>query len=234
MPLSQIGPFPLIPPDRVGYSPKYRLNESPFVTKYMVKYISITVTNFAVRPATFCPGRGTGPLPPVVVEFGSDSRREIFVDSERRRHRRNHWPAEKSAEGKDLVEDMKKRTGTILVAEDEPAMRELIGDILESGGFSVIAVEDGVAALSVYAEKRDQIDLVILDMNMPGMNGREVLRSLKGIDNNVLVLLSTGYGWNGQAPEISGEGAAGFLAKPYQVGELLGKVEETLRKSRKR
>ncbi len=118
---------------------------------------------------------------------------------------------------------------TILVAEDEPTMRELVAEILESGGYKVIAVADGEAAVRTYAEKMNEVSLVILDMVMPRLSGVETLRRLKAVSNKVLVLMSSGYGQGNEAQTIMAEGAAGFLGKPYQVGELLERVGAVLK-----
>lgn len=119
-------------------------------------------------------------------------------------------------------------TGTVLVAEDEDVMRELINDILDSGGYRVISVADGEAAVQTFAERKDEVDLVILDMSMPKLNGSETFRRLKAINKDVRVLLSSGYSRDAQARQLLDEGLAGFIGKPYQVGELLDKVSEVI------
>ncbi len=128
---------------------------------------------------------------------------------------------------------LKGGTETVLVAEDEQAMRELVIDILESGGYRVVAVGDGEAAARIYAEKQTEIDLVILDMIMPKLNGSETFKKLKAINKDVLVLLSSGYSQDGQAQELLNEGVAGFIGKPYQVSGLLEKVRGVLERGKK-
>ena len=119
-------------------------------------------------------------------------------------------------------------TGTVLVAEDEDAMRELLNDILDTGGYRVISVADGEAAVRTFAERKDEVDLVILDMSMPKLNGSETFRRLKAINKDVRVLLSSGYNRDTWAQQLLEEGLAGFIGKPYQVGELLDKVGEII------
>ncbi len=119
-------------------------------------------------------------------------------------------------------------TETILVAEDHPAMRELVKDILESVGYKVISVADGEAAVAIYVEKKSEIDLVILDMVMPRLDGGEAFRKLKSVNPGVLVLLSSGYSHGGDAQRLLEEGVSGFLGKPYQVRELVEKVRQVL------
>ncbi len=123
---------------------------------------------------------------------------------------------------------MEGEAATVLVAEDEDAMRELVIDILESGGYKVIAVEDGEIAVKKYIEKKDEIDLVILDMIMPNLDGSETFRRLKAFDNDVRVLISSGFSKDDTARRLMTEGVTDFLGKPYQVGELLDKVQRAL------
>ena len=127
--------------------------------------------------------------------------------------------------------NMRRGMETILVAEDEPAIRELVSDILDSRGYKVIAVEDGEAALRTYSQMKDAIDLVILDMNMPKMNGAETFAKLKAINSQVLVLLSSGSTHDAQDRELLREGMSGFLQKPYQIGEFLEKVGAALHRA---
>lgn len=127
--------------------------------------------------------------------------------------------------------NMRAGMETILVAEDEPAMRELVSDILDSGGYKVIAVEDGEAAVRTYSEMKDDIDLVILDMNMPKMNGAETFRKLRTVNREILVLLSSGFSHDVEDRELLREGLSGFLQKPYQVGEYLEKVGAVLQRT---
>lgn len=115
---------------------------------------------------------------------------------------------------------------TILVAEDEYMMRELLVEMLDSGGYKVITAPNGHQAIDIYQEQGHQIDLVILDMMMPGINGQETFRQLKKINPAVKVLLSSGYSEDVQ--EISNERGLGFIQKPYGVNELLDKVRSVI------
>jgi two-component system, cell cycle sensor histidine kinase and response regulator CckA len=113
---------------------------------------------------------------------------------------------------------------TILVADDEEMMRQLIVEVLDSDGYRVIPVEDGEKALDIYRQRAEEIDLVILDMVMPRMGGPEAFRQLKEINPGVKVLLSSGYSQDGQAQQIIKEGVLGFIQKPYAINELLNKI----------
>jgi CheY-like chemotaxis protein len=78
-------------------------------------------------------------------------------------------------------------------------------------------------------EKGNEIDLVILDMIMPGISGGETFDRLREIDPDVRVLLSSGYSINGEAKTIMDRGCNGFIQKPFQLGKLSGKIREMLR-----
>ncbi len=116
----------------------------------------------------------------------------------------------------------------ILVVDDEKAIRELAREMLDSFGYRVIAVENGIEAIEVFKERADDIDLVILDMVMPKMGGRETFLKLREMSPAVKVILSTGYSQVGRAQEILDEGVMGFIQKPYQVNTLLATVRNVL------
>ncbi|MGD9251411.1 MAG: response regulator, partial [Desulfobacterales bacterium] len=83
-------------------------------------------------------------------------------------------------------------------------------------------------ALDLYEQKKDEIDLVILDMIMPGMGGGETYDRLKAIGGDAGVLLSSGYSINGQAQEILDRGCNGFIQKPFAIEALSRKLREVL------
>jgi two-component system cell cycle sensor histidine kinase/response regulator CckA len=124
------------------------------------------------------------------------------------------------------MEGSKGRVKEILVAEDEEGMRDLMVDVLESAGFSVIAVTNGAEAIESFIERKEEIGLVILDMVMPVLNGVETFRELKKKGLNVPLLLSSGY--DKVEEKLIGEGVAGFIGKPYRIEDLLEKVRTIL------
>jgi len=83
-------------------------------------------------------------------------------------------------------------------------------------------------AVDIYREKKDQIDLVILDLVMPGMGGEELFDQLKAINPGVKVLLSSGYSINGQASAIMKKGCRGFIQKPFTIQELSHKIHQII------
>jgi len=99
-------------------------------------------------------------------------------------------------------------------------------EILESLGHRVVTAGSGEEAVEQLRKNRDTIDLVILDMIMPGMGGREVFDQLKNINMGVRVLLSSGYSINGQAQDILDKGCVGFIQKPFSIKQLQKKLGE--------
>ncbi|MCB2173953.1 PAS domain S-box protein [bacterium] len=117
---------------------------------------------------------------------------------------------------------------TILVVDDEVEIRELTTEILETFGYRVLTAASGEEALVIHADNAAAIDLVILDLSMPGMGGRNCLRELKQRDPQVQVLITSGYAaGDSSGGDIDGA-AAGFIGKPYQLGELLAAVRTIL------
>jgi two-component system, cell cycle sensor histidine kinase and response regulator CckA len=122
-------------------------------------------------------------------------------------------------------------SGAILLVDDEDGIRMVAGRILTQLGYQVRLAESGRQALEIYRQERDRIDLVILDMLMPGMGGAETFRQLQGVDPKVRVLLSSGYSLDGETQEVIAAGALGFIQKPYRLAVLSHKVAATLEKS---
>jgi len=117
---------------------------------------------------------------------------------------------------------------TILVAEDDTAVRELTARVLESRGYTVIAARDGVEAMAEFMAHREGIDLLLLDMIMPRKNGKEVAEEIRKAKPLIKVLLASGYTDSiVPAAELTAAGFA-FIHKPFQSKELLGKVREVL------
>ena len=117
---------------------------------------------------------------------------------------------------------------TILVVDDEKMLLEVSREMLELLGYRVYTAENGQEAIAVYRERQNEIDMVLLDMIMPGISGGETFDRLREINPGIKVLLSSGYGITGQAQEILDRGCNGFLQKPFQFEHLSLKVREML------
>jgi CheY-like chemotaxis protein len=117
---------------------------------------------------------------------------------------------------------------TILVIDDEEAIRQVAADILGSYGYRVRLARDGAEGVALFRADPGAIDMVLLDMIMPRQGGRETFLDLQKIDPEVRVLFSTGYSQNEKVNEIMALGIRGFIQKPYQVRDLLAKVRDVL------
>jgi CheY-like chemotaxis protein len=117
---------------------------------------------------------------------------------------------------------------TILVVDDEKMLLEVSRDMLELLGYRVYTAGNGQEAIAVYRERQNEIDMVLLDMIMPGISGGETFDRLLGINSEIRVLLFSGYSINGQAQEILDRGCSGFIQKPFQIENLSQKVREML------
>ena len=119
-------------------------------------------------------------------------------------------------------------TETVLVVDDEDFIRALLRRALEGAGYTVLLAEDGPQALEVYRQHCQDIDLVVLDMGLPRLGGQETFRRLRESDPQVVVLISSGYAEDDRARAVLAAGARGFLAKPYDLQELLRKIRQVL------
>jgi CheY-like chemotaxis protein len=117
-----------------------------------------------------------------------------------------------------------KGTGTILLIDDEEMIIDIGEELLMELGYKVLIAQSGSEALVVYADNAESIDLVIMDMIMPGMGGGEAYDRLKKINPEVKVLLSSGYSINGQASRILERGCDGFIQKPFHMKQLSEKI----------
>jgi PAS domain S-box-containing protein len=117
---------------------------------------------------------------------------------------------------------------TILLIDDEGMILEVAQQMLATLGYTVLTASGGTRALEVFRENHKRIDLVILDMIMPGMSGDRVFEALLEIDPRARILLSSGYSLDGQAMEIMGRGCLGFIQKPFSIEELALKLRQVL------
>ncbi len=128
----------------------------------------------------------------------------------------------------DDIADKRKSKATILIIDDEDMVRELGKDILEAYDYKVYLATSGNEGISMFNEYRDSIDLVMLDMIMPGKGGKQVFKELRSIKPDVKVLISSGYGEDEYFQELFKSGTVGFLQKPFQHMELIHKIEEAM------
>jgi len=134
-------------------------------------------------------------------------------------------PGEFAVEAKD---ETKRGQGRILVIDDEAIIREVAMEMLVNLGYTVHICKDGHEGVAFFKEHRDQTDLVITDITMPGMNGHECLLELKKIDPDVRVIATSGYSIDGEARKLIDAGAVGFIQKPFDLQQLSLTIYEAL------
>ena len=123
-----------------------------------------------------------------------------------------------------LSEKISKGTETLLLIDDEEGVLQVWQPMLESLGYKVMAASDGKAAVEIFRRFSGDIDLVILDVIMPGMSGGAVFDKLKSINPQALVLLSSGYSLRGQVEDILSRGCVGFIQKPFSLEQLSARL----------
>lgn len=117
---------------------------------------------------------------------------------------------------------------TILLADDEEFVRDLGQRLLTAQGYKVLTASNGKEALEVYRSRNDEISLVILDLVMPEIGGKQCLRGLLEINPKAKVLIASGFSANGPTKDALTSGAKGFVDKPFALNQLLKAVRETL------
>jgi PAS domain S-box-containing protein len=122
-------------------------------------------------------------------------------------------------------------TGTILVIDDEEMIRITSSAQLTSLGYKVFCSENGEIGVNTFKDNRDEIDLVILDMIMPVMGGREAFGKLREIDPNIPVIISSGFSKEDDVLAMKTEGISGFLHKPFRRVELSDMVRTAIDES---
>jgi len=177
-------------------------------------------------------GRGTGLGLASAYGIIQNHNGNITVDSQKGRG--TTFSILLPASAREVVKEMpindtiQKGQGTVLMVDDEEIILDVGVQMLEAMGYQTLIAQGGEEAVRVYSENKDRIDMIILDMIMPGMNGSDTFKALKEIDGDVKVILSSGYSLNGQATEILDMGCIGFIQKPFSLKELSGKLKETI------
>jgi PAS domain S-box-containing protein len=123
-------------------------------------------------------------------------------------------------------------SGTILVVEDEPVVSAVTQALLTRSGCTVLTAGDGASALATFREHGNDVDLILLDMTMPGMTTDDIVRAIHDINAHVPVLLTSGYTSSDTVKRMLAEGTVqGFLPKPYELHELLSTINQLLQRT---
>ncbi len=138
-------------------------------------------------------------------------------------------PARKDSPATDTPPPLADFAGTVLVADDEEQVREMCMTAVKMIGFRAIGVVDGMEAVNVFKEHADDIDLVILDLTMPNMDGIRTFYELKRIRPEVRVILNSGYSEQCVFERFNEDRPAGFIQKPYHVRDMQAKISQVMK-----
>ena len=150
-----------------------------------------------------------------------------------------YFPASKKAakRAEEMREEMREElvTGkeTVLLVDDEDMIISVGTEMLQALGYNVVTASGGHEAIEVYRTRKREIDLVILDMIMPDLEGGKTLDALKEIDPGVKVILSSGYSLNAEAEAIMQRGCEAFMQKPFNVYALSHTIRDVIDRTRR-
>ncbi len=116
-----------------------------------------------------------------------------------------------------------------MVVDDDEAVRSMLSQAIGALGFDVLTVSNGREAVAFYRQHLCSISLVLLDLIMPDMDGRETYHAIRQLDPKARVLISSGYHPGELVDDLLARGAIGFLPKPYDVDQLAEKLAAALR-----
>ncbi len=122
-----------------------------------------------------------------------------------------------------------KSNGGVLIVDDEETIRLLAAETLKRTGMKTFIAHDGKEALELFKAHAAEIDVVLLDMTMPRMDGIETFRELRRIKASVKVILSSGYNEQDATSQFVGKGLAAFLQKPYKAAQLVEVMRKVLK-----
>ena len=122
------------------------------------------------------------------------------------------------------------QTGQILVVDDEPVIRMALAEVLELQGFDVLTAENGQVGLDLFADQRHALDLVVMDISMPVMSGRDALQEIRQQRADIPVILLSGFDPLDVANSLTQTGNVVFLHKPFSLQTLLTTVQRMLSK----
>jgi len=134
---------------------------------------------------------------------------------------------------KKAQEGLVKGNEAVLLVDDQEAILNVNRMVLEKLGYKVLVARSGQEAIEVFRGQKDGIDLVLLDLIMPDMEGGKVLDHLKGIHGDVKIILLSGYGMNDEVARMMERGCRAFIQKPFDIGDFSRKIREVLKEGEK-
>jgi two-component system, cell cycle sensor histidine kinase and response regulator CckA len=121
------------------------------------------------------------------------------------------------------------RAGTILVVEDEDILRSAVSKMLRNRGYSIFEANDGQKAIATVRDFKDDLDLILLDVTLPGViSSREIVEEVQRTRAGLKIILTSAYGKEDVAPAFAGVGIEHFIRKPFVIADLMGLVRSVL------
>jgi CheY-like chemotaxis protein len=191
---------------------KERIFEPFFTTKEMGRGTGLGLAS------TYGIVKGHGGFIDVESQPGKGATFSIYLPSSAKKVPKSHRGLEKIPRGRE----------TVLLVDDEDMVLEIGRALLETMGYHVVTAKDGDEAIALYENQGAGIDLVLLDMVMPGLGGGEVYDRLKTMNPDLKCLLLSGYSIDGEASEILQRGCDGFIQKPFKLRDLSRSIREIL------
>ncbi len=180
-------------------------------------------------------GKGTGLGLAVVYGVVKSHNGYIYCESELKKGTTFHilLPALTAVKAPEVIEPsqpMQLPTGTetILLVDDEKSILDTCRETLILYGYKILTAENGEKTIEIYQTQKEKIQLVILDLIMPGRGGKKCLSDLIAINPQVKVLMTSGYSSSQQIEELTKTGAAGFISKPYRPEDLLFAIRKII------
>ncbi len=118
--------------------------------------------------------------------------------------------------------------GTILIADDEESVRSMVEKMIHRHGGSTLLAENGQRALEIFREQRDKIDLIVLDLTMPGLSGEEILLQLQQMKVTQKIVIMSGYGEEETMKRCAELGVVSFISKPFELHAVVAKLHSLL------
>jgi CheY-like chemotaxis protein len=178
------------------------------------------------------PGKGTGLGLSAVYGSVLDLHGSITVSSEPGRGSAFlvHLPVtEAAAAALATPSALVRGSGTVLIIDDEEVVRTTAQALLARLGYQVLVAEDGAAGLQLFERRRPEVEVVLLDMTMPGLSGRETFRRLRQLDPSARIVVCSAFSKEGELEQLQAQGLTGFLRKPFRLAELSLALDEARR-----
>lgn len=173
----------------------------------------------------------------IAYNIVKDLEGEIFVKSEQNKYTTFYIyiPYRGDLEMQEILPGMadaiQERSPTILVVDDELYIRSMLKEVFEMNGYYVYTAANGLEGIEIFKKHADQIDLIILDMVMPVMDGKRAFFEIKKVKKDQKIIIISGYAKREDLREILDKGALAFMSKPFQIESIVDKVAEFMNRN---